>query len=217
MTYYLLQKERGYAHLPAIRLSFSNLKPLQIDADKGKRIAAWGSLLADPVADVRWSDILFDPYFLVSERVKKILKAAEPELEYRRVSIVTRGIKQKPHIYYLPLLSEIECLHESSRRNPRNEDLQHPVLCSDKLGIKRIFLLKDGDARYITVRLDLLEMLLRLHPAGMFLCATDLYPATQQEKAKKTNESDKTLFERKESSIFSPTLSSKYRTGRNYR
>ena len=214
MTYYLIQKERSYTHLPSIRLSFSQLNPWQIDADRGKRIAAWGSLFADATADVRWSDILFDPYFLVSERVKTILEAAEPGLEYRRISIVTRRIKQKPHIYYLPLLAEIECLHKSSKRNSRNGALQHPVLCQDKVGIKRIFWVKNGEARHIAVRLDLLEMLLRLHPVGLSLNETDLYLA---EKAKETNESAKTIFERKESPIFLPTVSDKYRTGRNYR
>ncbi|MCR5439379.1 MAG: hypothetical protein K6F01_08130 [Selenomonas sp.] len=185
MKYYLLQKARNYTHLPAIRFSFSHLKPWQIDERKGKRIATWGRLLADSLPDVRWSDILIDPYFLVSERVKKILLAAEPGMEFRRVSIITRGVKQKPKLYYLPLLTEIECLHASSKRNPRNGALEHPVLCSDKVGIKRIFLMKNEEERHIVVRLDLLEILLRLHPVGLTLCETQTYiPKATEENAK---------------------------------
>lgn len=63
--------------------------------------------------NIVWTDIISNPNFFVSEKVKEVINKYDNKIKFKQV-ILLDIIGAKAELYYLPILKFIKCLSEES-------------------------------------------------------------------------------------------------------
>ena len=113
-----------------------------------------------------WTDIISNPNFFVSEKVKRVINKYDNKIKFKQV-ILLDVIRSEAEVYYLPILKFINCLSEESEivRNT----IKRCVIKKDLIKDEKIFRIGDVNKRYIVARLDLVESILRRGSRGIKL------------------------------------------------
>ena len=117
--------------------------------------------------DSIYPDVVDAPVFMVSDALKKLLSAYDPEVLYRRVALnqVKEHIQKK---YWLLLTEKIDCLDERSEWHANGWD-KRIVLNREQIGQRRIFKVKGIRTPRVFVNLEVSESILRREFEGITL------------------------------------------------
>ena len=117
--------------------------------------------------DSIYPDVIDAPVFLVSDSLKKLLSAYDPEVIYRRVALnqVEERIQKK---YWLLLTEKIDCLDGSSEQYANGWD-KRIVLNREQIGRRRVFKVRDIRVPRVFVNLEVAESILRRNFEGILL------------------------------------------------
>ncbi|MBD5540324.1 MAG: hypothetical protein HDR00_12310 [Lachnospiraceae bacterium] len=117
--------------------------------------------------DSIYPDVVDAPVFMVSDALKKLLSAYDPEVLYRRVALnqVKEHIQKK---YWLLLTEKIDCLNESSEWHANGWD-KRIVLNREQIGQRRVFKVKGIRTPRVFVNLEVSESILRREFEGITL------------------------------------------------
>lgn len=117
--------------------------------------------------DSIYPDVVDAPVFLVSDPLKKLLSAYDPEVLYRRVTL--NQVKEKQHKkYWLLLTGKIDCLDERSEWYPNGWD-KRIVLNRERIGRRRVFKADGILTPRVFVNLEVSESILRREFEGVAL------------------------------------------------
>ena len=110
-------------------------------------------------SDSIYPDVMDSPVYMVSDKLKQLLAAYDPEVIYRRVVLnqINEGIQKK---YWLLLTEKIDGLYASSEFYPNGWD-KRIVLNQKKIGLRRVFKVQGMHAPKIFVHVDVSESILR--------------------------------------------------------
>ncbi len=117
--------------------------------------------------DSIYPDVVDAPVFLVSDLLKKLLSAYDPEVLYRRVVLNQVGEKRQKK-YWLLLTEKIDCLDESSEWYPNGWD-KRIVLNRQRIGRRRVFKADGIFTPRVFVNLEVSESILRREFEGVAL------------------------------------------------
>ncbi len=114
-------------------------------------------------------DILTEPAFLVSEKLKKSLQIYDKNISFKGVQLFSTAEESKQYpLYWVPFFPRLDCLHEHTKKQD-NGMLKSLVLEEKKIRGKCIFRI-DGILEYkVVVSLPVAESILRRRPYGVSL------------------------------------------------
>lgn len=106
-----------------------------------------------------YPDVLEEPLYMVSQKVKDVLDLYDESTIYKRVSMVNLPRKKRTD-YYVMLVDRIDCLHEEAEFYP-DKSVKRLVLDKEKIAEKAVFKIQGIGPAYMVVTLDIMESLLR--------------------------------------------------------
>lgn len=118
--------------------------------------------------NTHYFDVLFHPFFLLSETVQKVVSLYEPGICYKEIIYLNQMLR-RAETYYLPILPKIDCLAEKSQFNLDHSKVTKAVISEERMGDTAIIQLSEVKERQIIIRLDLAESLMRRNAKGFLL------------------------------------------------
>ncbi len=117
--------------------------------------------------DSIYPDVVDAPVFMVSDALKKLLAAYDPNVVYRRVMLNQKGdgIQKK---YWLLLSDKLDCLDGSAEWYPNGWD-KRIVLNRKRIGQRRVFKVRGVHTPRVFVNLQVSESILRREFEGIML------------------------------------------------
>ncbi|MDE7273246.1 MAG: hypothetical protein K2N95_09310 [Lachnospiraceae bacterium] len=117
--------------------------------------------------DSIYPDVVDSPVFMVSDALKKLLAAYDPNVMYRRVMLNQKGerIQKK---YWILLSDKLDCLDESAEQYSNGWD-KRIVLSRKRIGQRRIFKVSGVHTPRVFVNLEVSESILRREFDGIAL------------------------------------------------
>lgn len=172
MKYFLIETDERYNY-PRIRNWHEKIDIRDICRDKAYKLPKRELVFIKSNPETLFTDVIAKPFFLVSEKVKKIILLYQPNTILKELVILDK-IYEKAERYYLPVFDEIECLAEGSVLNPDNSVLREIVLDRDKIKDMYIFRIAGVKKQYIVGNLDIVESMLKRGCEGIKLTELDL-------------------------------------------
>lgn len=118
-------------------------------------------------------DILSEPMFMVDERFAEVIEMYVPETIFKTVYLLhsESGIHKT---YFLPILEDVECLSDETKRSYGETELLQIVLRKEAVVGKSIFRVAGFHHSYVIGRLDLVESILRRGIRGIELMQVEV-------------------------------------------
>ena len=164
MNYFLISKDEIYEKAPNIINWYEDerlINERNLNLLENRKI-----LKIRNEEKIVWTDIISNPNFFVSEKVKGVINKYDNKIKFKQV-ILLDVLGAEAEVYYLPLLKFINCLSEESEIV--GNTIKRCVIKKDIIKEEKIFRIGDVNKRYIVVRLDLAESILRRGARGLHL------------------------------------------------
>ncbi|BCJ92610.1 hypothetical protein acsn021_01790 [Anaerocolumna cellulosilytica] len=168
MRYFLLKADKGYTYTPRIVNLHTQIDVRDLKKGSYYKIPKRFLLRIQSNPDTVYTDIITHPLFLISDKIKRVLEKYEPNLNYKEVILLDQEFGRAEK-YHLPTLEELECLTPASVFNTDKSILHKIVIDINKSGDKCMFALGEVTNRYVIVRLDFVESMLRRGAKGFTL------------------------------------------------
>jgi len=168
MRYFLIETDKNYVYAPQIKNWFKQIDVRDLKKGSYDKIPKRLLLRLIENPNTLFTDVITTPFFLVSKIVKEVAEKFEPNLHFKEFVLLDQ-MYGKAVEYFLPTLDEIDCLTEESEFNLDHSILTKIVIDLDKVGDNSIFVLSGVKNRYVVVRLDFAESMLRRNAIGFCL------------------------------------------------
>lgn len=175
MKYFILKQDKEYKNAPKFINWFQNYDMQSYEAGNYQKLPERKVIEIEANTNTTFLDVLTNPFFLVTKEVKKVLNLFEPNMEFRQILCLDRKNKLGKQ-YFLPCIPFIACLSPDSQFNLDHSILLKTVLEEDKIPDKGIFWLAGVKSRYVVVRLDIVEAILRKEVYGIDLQEVEVIP-----------------------------------------
>lgn len=112
-------------------------------------------------------DVLHEPAFLLSDRMKRLLALYEPEMEFKAIQLF--ATEERDHtapLYWFPYIIPLDCLSAKTERYP-NGVIKRMILDEKKAWNKSIFRVDGMMEQRIIVSLPVAESMLRRKVTGI--------------------------------------------------
>lgn len=172
MRYYWIKEDKNYTPAPQIKNWFRAFDIRKLKPGYYKEIPKRMLFYIEGNPNTIFTDIIVSPFFLVSEKIKDCLQLFEPNLEFKEFILLDRN-NRKAQEYFLPQLSEQNCLTKNSEFNLDHSKLNYIELNPEEIKEKAIFTLAEVKSRYVIARLDVIESILRRNAKG--LCIEEVH------------------------------------------
>lgn len=160
MKYYLIKESGQIKNTPHIMNWMKKIDERNIVWGKYNKISRITTLYVQDDYSTVFPDVLSRPFFLVTDKLHKILELYEPNMDYRQIVLIDKK-RNKAVQYFMPHLQVVDCLGEDTIFNMDHSELKHIVLDKSKMPDKSIFQLDRVSNRYVVVNLNVLESFLR--------------------------------------------------------
>lgn len=164
MNYFLISKDEIYKKAPDIINWYEDERLIN---ERNLNLLKNRKILKIRNEEKRvWTDIISNPNFFVSEKVKGVINKYDNKIKFKQV-ILLDVVGAEAEVYYLPILKFINCLSEESEII--GNTIKRCVIKKEIIKDEKIFRIGDVNKRYIVVRLDLAESILRRETRGIKL------------------------------------------------
>lgn len=161
MKYYFIAQDEKLADAPQVINWYQKLNVEDVQMGTYHRIKNRTVLEVKANKELYFPEVLFHPCFMVSKKIKEILKSYEPNLHYKEIILLDMQ-NGKTSVYYIPYLEEIDCLvKEQSRFGNYQGLIKEGAIDREQVEDWSVFYLKHNSKKYYVVRHDLLESMLR--------------------------------------------------------
>ncbi len=166
MKYFLIEKDREFYSSPQFKSWHQDINFLQ-EKDYYK-LPRRKTFFINENNFLLWTDIISSPVFIVSEKVKEVIKLYDKKVKIKQMILIEQK-NADMQVYYLPLLECMECLSEERDKGLNPDITKRLILDRDKIKDKLIFKVKDAGKRYVIGRLDFVESILKREAIGIKL------------------------------------------------
>jgi len=161
MDYFWIRQDRRYLHAPKL----SNARDIvrrreDVTIENERMIADVSVAFVSSQETIDFVDILDTQFFLVSDRVKDVLRMYEPSLKFKMICVLDNLAGEYSN-YHMPIFSPVDCLSEKSIISPDKSEVKKLVLDAQKMDFQTIFKVAGLRTDVVLVRLDVIESLLR--------------------------------------------------------
>lgn len=168
MRYFILENPRNCSKLPDVVNWYSIIDVRNILREKAYLLPRRELLYIRSATDLIWADVICKPFLLLSEMIHDVLIKYEPKTLFRQIILLDEK-NAESGTYFLPILEQIDCLHESSELNLDKSVIKKAVLDLSKVGDASFFWIKTVKSTYTVARLDFVESILRRGAQGISL------------------------------------------------
>lgn len=127
--------------------------------EKAEKLPHTSIVFIPPVGDEKYPDLITRQACLISDGIKELFRKYDKTIVFRAVQLIDKDTG-KQLLYWIMGLDEVVCLSDRAQFYP-NKTIKKLVLNEDKIQNKAIFMLGGILEKYIVVRLDVAESLLR--------------------------------------------------------
>lgn len=168
MRYFLLKPDKRYPNVPEVINWYQKEEAGRLLQGAYDRLPRRMLFPVKGDRDIQFFDMLFHPFFVISNPIKKVLELYEPHYFYKEIIYLNQKAHQAEE-YFLPILPKISCLTEDSQYNLDHSMVTKAVIDPSKVGDVSLFQLQEVKNRQMVIRLDLAESLLRRKAKGFLL------------------------------------------------
>lgn len=172
MRFFLMKPDKRFQNVPEIANWYQNKEVRLLMGEEYTRLPKRILFGVKGDENTIYIDVLFHPFFLISERVQKIISLYEPNLSYKEIIYLNQKMR-RAETYYLPILPQIGCLTENSQFNLNHSKVTRASICEKEIGDTSIFQLNEIKDQQVIIRLDLAESLMRRMVRGFLLEETE--------------------------------------------
>lgn len=165
MKYFIIEKERGYYSSPQFKSWHQDIDFLP--ESRHYKLERRRAFFIKEDEFLFWTDIMISPVFLISEKIKEVVKLYDKKLKMKQI-ILIEAKESEMGVYYLPIFNGVDCLAEESNIESRKIE-EKIILKKEKIKEKPIFKVGGVKERYIVVRMDLVESILKRDIRGINL------------------------------------------------
>lgn len=173
MKYFLIEADQRINNAPKIMFWYKKLDVRNICLKKAHKLPARELLFLESNRDTIFTDILSTPFFLVSAKVKQVIKMYNPNIILKELVLLDK-INERAERYFLPIFDELECLHEDSEFNRNRSELKKIVLSKKAIDENCVFRIANFEKQYIIGNLDIVESILRRNCIGLQLTELEI-------------------------------------------
>lgn len=174
MKYYRIEQDEKIHHLPQMMNWFNVINERYLHKGYYHMIQDKTVIYIRHDEDVVFPDVIIYPFQCITELIKKKIAQYEPNMGFRTLFLVDKNNKNFQK-YFIPFLSEYDCMHNKSITNPDRSKINKIVLNKAKIPhSKSIFLLAGVNTRCVIARVDLVEGILRKDVYGLKLTNVEL-------------------------------------------
>jgi hypothetical protein len=170
--YFILGRDERYGYAPTPINFFFDLNPNMITGKEAHKIPKRTVLEIEKKTEYDGVDLIAGSLFLVSDAVRDVFSFYDDEIFFKIV-VLTNDAGDVQMQYNLPIFEDIECFHKDSEFGEYGV-LRKMILDRGKLRNKSIFRIKTQNKRYVVVRLDVAESLLRRNLKGLSFTETEV-------------------------------------------
>lgn len=115
-----------------------------------------------------FTDILFQPFLLVSEKIQRVIASYEPDTVFKEI-VLMDTFNELAEVYFSPVLHEVDCLMEQNKFNQNRSEIKKAVIDVSKIGDKKVFSLAGVQGLHVVGRRDFIESVLRRDIRGLMI------------------------------------------------
>ena len=165
MKYFMLRQGDGYDRNPIVKnwygkIDMHSLRRRGMDSEQRNMF------YVSATDNTIYPDMIMDPVFMVSEAMRNVIAMYEKQAVYREVFFLD-PVKGDGHIYYIPFLPVVDCIHKCSMRDRKKIRLDE--IGKEKLQNYNIAEADIPDRQCVIVSLDFAESVLRKELTGIGL------------------------------------------------
>lgn len=168
MKYFLMEGDKRIVYSPKIRGWHEKLDIRDISLEGAYKIPKRELMFIEDNPNTIFTDIISNPFYLVSDKVKKTIRMYEPNIILKEV-ILLDPIFEKTERYFLPIFEEVECLAEESVFNLNHSMIKKIILDKSKVEDRSIFRIANVSKHYVVGNLDIVESILKRGCLGLQL------------------------------------------------
>lgn len=180
MKFYILETDASYTNCPRIKKWFGRIDHRDLNLHDAHKIPYRQLFMIHESETTVFTSIVDKPFPLVSAEVKEVFDMYEPYIPYKEIILLDQKF-QRMEVYYLPILEEVDCLHEKSEYNLDKSVIKKGVIDYGKTEGKAIFRLKGFGHYYMVGRLDLVESILKRNVRGIGLKELEVWEEERYE------------------------------------
>lgn len=174
MKYFLMQTDKNYIKSPRITNWYKKIDIRNINKKNSYKLPKREILNIQDDKEIFFTDIVSNPFLLVSEKCMKVIKKYDPKIISKQI-ILMNSNTEKFQLYYMPILDCIDCVKEEKKELDINKKIVRKfVLVKDEIKEKSIFQIKCFENMYTIVRLDMLESFLRRGACGIDITPVEI-------------------------------------------
>lgn len=166
MKYFLIERNSIIKNVPEVINWYKKFNKKALDDKEYEKIPYRTTLQIKENNNVKFIDIILNPFFMVSKELKKLLSIFEPNLKYKEIFLIDSKNK-KMEQYFIPLLDKLDCLSETSEFNLDKTIVKKGIINEKKIEDKAIFMIDNMKSQQIIMRMDLVEAILRRDYLGV--------------------------------------------------
>ncbi|SFR89010.1 hypothetical protein [Anaeromicropila populeti] len=160
MKYFLVESDKKYTDAPFLIDWFQKIRIENIEKGRSHLLPQRLVLPIRSNKDTVFIDVIFFPFLLVTETVRKVIAMYEPKTIFKQIALLD-GKFEKTELYHLPILEKMNCELKKGQLVTEIE------LEYSKIKEKTIFQFTYQNSTYTVMRLDILESILRRGARGL--------------------------------------------------
>lgn len=173
MKYFLVETDSRIVCAPKIMSWYEKLDIRNICLKGAHKLPDRELLLLESSRDTIFTDVISIPFYLVSAKIKEVVQMYEPNIILKEMVLLDQ-VFERTERYFLPIFSELECLHDKSMFNLDRSELKKIVLKKNAIGEHSIFRIANIQKQYIIGNLDIVESILRRNCIGLQLTELEM-------------------------------------------
>jgi len=173
MRYYILENDPLFSDLPLLNDWGSKINPLFIRKGDTRKLPSRELIHLYPNEGMVFIDIIVKPFLLLAKEIKYIVSKYQPGIVFKEIALMEPK-NEINRLYYLAILEELDCLHESNVFNRVKTRFERPVLISEVIKDQCFFKIAGTNKTHYVIRQDLVESLIRRQVRGMQLTPVEL-------------------------------------------
>lgn len=168
MKYFIIEQKEKLPNVPVIQNWYKKINVEAITKAECWKIPKRTALDVMPDKYITFYDVLSFPFFMVSETVCDIIKSFEPNLIVKDIVLFDSRYRTAEK-YCLPILDEMIDLSDENLLCIHNKKYSDVMLDLNGMSDKYIFQVTSYDKKYVIMRLELVETILRRDVKGIML------------------------------------------------
>lgn len=163
MEYFMLHKYEVLKHEPVVKNWYGKIDVESICIEESYKIPQRTLLHVESDKNLRFYDMIFFPFFCVSDECQKVIKVYEDRYIFKQIVLLDAKNKLVCQ-YHLPIM---ECFQAFNCEVVDGVNVYEINAKEYKIASKSLFQMEYHDEKVVIMRLDLLESLLRRRAYGM--------------------------------------------------